>query len=112
MDEPLTPADRTALSGLFTPGIEYPSNLEYRCLLLKRATGGLDVYVRAMDEDGTNYMACADDCDGQGGWFTVATAYAHSSVAALDALIAKLGYRQDDEGNIRRAPVAAQREAA
>jgi hypothetical protein len=104
------------LAGLFHPGIEYPNNLENRMRQLKVATGGLDIYVRALDEDGTEYMAGADSCDGEGGWHTVATGYAHSSVAALDKLIAKLGFTGTDDGRLVRtgklATQAATAEAA
>lgn len=81
---------------------EFPNTTEYRCLMLKRATGGLDVYVRAMDDTGTQYQACADDCDGEGGWHPAKSACGPSPIGALDALIAKLGFTATDDGRLVR----------
>lgn len=85
------------------PGIEYPDATDYLALKLKRVTGGADIYVRAMDDTGTHYQACADNCDGHGGWHTVATAYGYSAIGALDKLAAKLGFTADEDGNFVRA---------
>jgi len=90
--------------------LETPNATEYLALKLKRATGGLDVYVRQMDESGRHYQACAD----RGGRIAsiVATAYGPSPIGALDALAAKLGWVADEDGKLVRLANFAKRAAA